>query len=388
MNLGANVQKEFRRIKANKKTLVLIFFIPVVLIVIFGLSTGGSATKFYNVAVISLDSQPQTTIMENGVLVNDTAEYTPLFFDVIENKSRSFGLEKSYNITSDKSYKTAIDETYKMIGSETIDLVIILPANFTECLKNSQNLTIILQLDGSDAATKNGIDTAIQEPIFLTLTEIIQSNISNIDVASNFTILMPTLEYDVPSWENVIMNFAVPIMLPIIIVGTTMNLTSLCIVSEGPLDRMLLTPMAKKEALISKFIAYGSISFAQSTEIFILTILFGLFIRGSMFDFFITLVLIGLVGMSMGLAISALSKTEQMANQFFIFFFVLVTIFSGNIVPVGVPLPLPLSHAIPLLQSISLKGVTLTNEILWLVGIIIFYSFIAYLAYSRKKVEV
>ena len=73
----------------------------------------------------------------------------------------------------------------------------------------------------------NAIDVALQEPISI-------FRISTTTMV-NFTIMVPYLEYDVPFWESQVLNYALAMILSMIILGTTMNLTSLSIVSEGPL---------------------------------------------------------------------------------------------------------------------------------------------------------
>lgn len=395
MEIGALIQKEFRRLKTDRKTLVLIFITPVILIIIFGLSSGGSTTIQYNVAVISLDYNHQDTVHINGTLVNDTAEYTPIFLDVIQNQTQSFTLIQDFNVSSTSEYEKTLNLTYQMIKNESIDAVIVLPENFTESVQYTQNISLILFIDGSDYDTRNGIHTAIQEPIFLMFLDIMKANITN-HVAENYTMAIPTLEYDIPSWKNLILNYAVPMVIPLVIIGTTMNLTSLCIVSEGPLNRMLLTPMSRRDALLSKFLAYGIIAIAQSTEIFVMIQIFGLFSRGSLLELYLILIILGLVGVSIGLAISAIASSEQTANQLYIMMFVLCVVLSGNIIPVE-RMPIfqkilaqffPLSHSIPILQGILQRGDLITIELVWLIGIMVFYLVVAYIGYLRKKIEV
>ena len=202
------------------------------------------------------------------------------------------------------------------------------------------------------------------------------------------------MEFDVPFWESQILNYAIPILLSMIIIGTTMNLTSLSIVAEGPLPRMLLTPAAKNEVIASKLIAYSVIMVLQSTEIFVMTAFFGLYCLGSLFDFYLSLIVIGFCGISMGLFISAISTTEQAANQLYIMMFIIITLFSGQFISLAPEIRpiiyfLPLSHATPLITEITLKGFSINLKYVLSLGLIslIFIS-LAYIAYRFKKVEV
>ena len=145
----------------------------------------------------------------------------------------------------------------------------------------------------------------------------------------NFTIAMPHFEYDVPFYKAQVLNYAIPIVLPMMIVGLDMNLCSLCIVSEEALPRLILTPSGKKDLLFAKLLSYSLVMVIQILEIFLLIQFFGFYCYGQLFLFFIALLLCGLVGISMGLAISSVARTSQQANQMFIVVFIMVVLFSN-----------------------------------------------------------
>ena len=198
MEIGALVQKEFRQLKTNPRTLILIFMIPGILVVIFGLSTGGSALKFYNVSVISLDTMDNQMEI-NGTAVPNSSEYAPVFSDAIANQSQTFGLISDFIVNDTLAMQEALDESIKLIQTEELDVIVILPANFTECIQNHLNLSFQLHIDGSDLQTRDSIDTAIQEPIFRMIVQIIKDNPDLYNISANFTMNIPTFEYDVPS---------------------------------------------------------------------------------------------------------------------------------------------------------------------------------------------
>jgi ABC-2 type transport system permease protein len=136
--------------------------------------------------------------------------------------------------------------------------------------------------------------------------------------------VVPYLEFDVPYWANQILNYAFPIVISMIMLGTCMNLTSLSIVSEAPLSRMLLTPAGKTSIVFSKLVTATAFMFFQAAEIFTIAGLFGMFSRGPLILVFLSLLLIGMVGICIGLFISAVSKTEQVANRYSLFFIMFV----------------------------------------------------------------
>jgi ABC-type multidrug transport system permease subunit len=243
--------------------------------------------------------------------------------------------------------------------------------------------------DGSNLNVVNGFDTAMGEPISYFKLES--------GTFSNYSIALPNFQYGVPFWQPQILNYAVPLILPLVILGTTMNLTSLCIVTETPLPRLVLTPSGKKDFIISKLFAYSIVMLIQIAETFTCINIFGLYCRGSLLDFFLSLLLVGFTGICMGMAVSAVANTSQQANQMFIALFIMLALFSNAFISVdslpsifhSIAIIFPLTHAIPLVRDITLRGLPLTLAGAAPLLILSFvYLLIAYIAFARKKVEV
>jgi ABC-2 type transport system permease protein len=388
MYIGGLIKKEFGRIKSDKRTLVLLFVIPLVLIVIFGLTTGGGPTKFFTASIITRDDMPcQQTYDNSTFFYTNTSIYDESFISIVQNNCSSFGFYSYYNSTSESEFEVQKAICIELLKTETIDAFIILPENFSESVNRSINIHLIYYIDGSDLGAVSAFGVAIQEPIAL-------FRLQN-DLMGNFTTMVPYMEYSVPSWESQILNFALGMMLPLIIVGTTMNLTSLSIVSEGPLPRMMLTPTAKTEVILSKLISNSVIMLLQATEIFVMTSFFGLYSLGALFDFFAVLVLTGLCGICIGLFISSLATTETVANQMFLMFFIVLLVFSGLFFESDSPIlalitaMFPLGYASPMITSITLKGKPIDLiSVLSMSLISLVFVLMAYIVYRFKKVEV
>ncbi len=384
MSLGGLIKKEFGRIRSDRRTLILLFLIPIILIVIFGLTTGVGPTKFFTAAIITRDDMPTY-----GDFPSNSSQYDEIFISIMDNNSTAWDLHQYFNSTNEVEYNTAYLKCYNFLKDEKVDIFIVLPENFSESVEKKVNPVLFYYIDGSDLSAVSAVEVALQEPIGLFRAEA--------DLIANFSIMVPYLEFDVPFWESQLLNYALPLILPIIILGTTMNLTSLSIVSEGPLPRMLITPTTKREIILSKLIANSVIMFLQSTEIFIMTSFFGLYSLGSLFYFYLALVMIGFCGICIGLFISALSPTEQSANQMYLIMFIVIVLFSGNFLPPELISPamqyiiniLPLSHAIPLITDITLKGLPMSlNHILFLNLNSLIFVVLAYIIYKFKKLEV
>ncbi len=383
MTITALIQKEFNRLRSDRRTLILLFFIPMILIIIFGLTTGVGPTKFFTAAIISRDEMPT---YEN--FPSNSSEYDNVFISIMEHNTTTWDLYRFFNGTNSGEYNQAVNRCFYLLKNDLIDVFIILPQNFSESIVNNSNPLLIYYIDGSDKSAVGAVEVALQEPIALFRVET--------GMLENFTIMVPHLEYGVPSWESQLLNYSLSLILPIIIIGTTMNLTSLSIVSEGPLPRMLITPTSKRDILLSKLIANTVIMIMQATEIFVMTSFFGLFSLGSLFAFYLVLILIGFSGVAIGLFISALSPTEQGANQMYLMLFIVMIIFSGTLLPVkslgGARFLadfLPISHGAALITDITLRGLSLNLEhALSILLISVIFLILAYISYKIKKLEV
>jgi ABC-2 type transport system permease protein len=384
MNLGGLITKEFGRIRSDKRTLILIFIIPIILIVIFGLTTGGGPTKFFVSAIITQDDMPT---YDNFPANSSTFDET--FISVMRDNTSSWDLYKSFNATTEEEYQEAFDRCVDFLKNELIDVFIVLPMNFSESIQNNSNTIIFYYIDGTDTGAIDAVEVALQEPIALFRVEA--------NLLTNFTMMVPHLEFGPPSWESQVLNYALPLILPIIIVATTMNLTALSIVSEKPLPRMLITPTTKRDILLSKIIANSTIMILQATEIFIMTAFFGLYSLGSLFNLYLVLIMIGFSGICIGLFISAISPTEQGANQMYMMIFIVIIIFSGTILPaeaLGNSMRFiieifPLSHSSILIRDITMRGLGFNAEhVIKLNLISLVFLVLAYISYKFKKLEV
>lgn len=382
MNISALVTKEFERVKADKRTLALMFLIPALVLIIFGFSSGSGPRTMFTVNLITRDSQV------TGPAVNSSALDEKLI-DGFEHSAVFILHDRVYNVTNDTAYASCLNQNMNKLRHDDIDAIVIIPANFSEAAGNlSSEVTLIVYVDGSDAQVSEAIHVAIQEPIAYFRI--------NARLMSNFTTVVPYLEFDVPYWANQVLNYAFPIVISMIMLGTCMNLTSLSIVSEAPLARMLLTPAGKTSIVFSKLVTATAFMFFQAAEIFTIAGIFGMFSRGPLVLVFSSLLLIGMVGICIGLFISAVAKTEQVANQLYIMFFIMFTLFCQSFLPFdnfppflqAITSVFPLSNAVPLLSSIMYNGIVID----WLAFIVLgatglLFYMLALVAYAFKGVE-
>jgi len=166
MYIGGLIKKEFGRIKSDKRTLVLLFVIPLILVVIFGLTTGGGPTKFFTASIITRDSMPSQRTYDNTTFFYaNTSIYDESFISIVQNNCSSFGFHSYYNSTSESEFEVQKALCIELLRSEAIDAFLVLPENFSESVNRSINIHLIYYIDGSDLEAVSAIGVAIQEPI-------------------------------------------------------------------------------------------------------------------------------------------------------------------------------------------------------------------------------
>ncbi|MBD3228163.1 MAG: ABC transporter permease subunit [Candidatus Lokiarchaeota archaeon] len=353
MSLWNLIKKEFDRIKTDRKSLIMLFILPLITIVIFGLSSGGGFVSFFDAAIVSYDSRiwNGTTYSEYDEILVASYYNSSL---VTVKESDVFYLNSSFNESA--LYEIIPPEAAQLLYEGYIKTIIIVPPNFSEMVNKSNDLVLFCVYDASEMGIGDSIDTSMQEPLIL-----FRAAIKNFH---GVVLTLPYPEYDVPIWYNQILNYSAAIMIVIIVLGTSINLTSLSVVAEGPLPRMMLTPAGKTNTIIAKFISYSAVMTIQALVIFLGSMAFGLYVAGNLINILIIIILTGFSGVSIGLLISTISTSEQQANQLYIATFIFLILFSGAFIPpdsmpggaAGLSNFLPIIHAIEMFLDVTLQG--------------------------------
>lgn len=161
------------------------------------------------------------------------------------------------------------------------------------------------------------------------------------------------------------------------------------IVGDVPLNRMLLTPATKMEAILAKTLGYFVVGLIQA--IFLLALWIGLFSivpNTSIFVLLFILMLMAISGSALGVLISTVVSTRLQANQSFLFLLFGSLIVGTGFMDVGILDELyPLNLGRVMMIDTAFKGVDIglfTREI----GLILFMSLvfimIAYGIYVRR----
>ncbi|MHA1270125.1 MAG: ABC transporter permease [Candidatus Helarchaeota archaeon] len=385
------IYKEFSLIKGDKRALLMALALPPLIISAFGLIGTISDVEGTPIdcALVTYDSLGFYYSEYNFTYYN--ASWDTIFIQMLNNSEfPRLRMVKFYNASQDPygMHNARLD-----LAKDRVDLIILLPAEFTEAIEFGFPAIIDSVPDGSNIQN-------IQDSITLLYdATVIFVNTNNITPQIN---IGQEPVYGVPQNANEMMAWASTISLPFLIIGSCLTLTILSVVNEKPIPRLLITPAKKSEVLAAKYIANSCLMFVQCILTVTFASLFGLYIAGSPVDLFIALFVIGFYGMCMGLLISTVADTETQANQLLVAVFLVMILLSGmfidisnmNVVLQAIAYALPFAYSVPLISEISFKAkgiftdMSVFMNLFGLILICIVMVILTYIIFRIKRKEV
>lgn len=348
------VKKEFFHIWRDKRTLLILFGMPVVQILLFGFAITNEIRNA-PIAVLDNSKDDMSRRLINKML--STGYY--LLVENLENYSQ-------------------IDQVFK---EGRVKQVVVIEPDFGKNLNRYGKAGVQLIADASDPNTGNTIinySTAI---------------IRDFQREINSTLVMPlniSTEARMHYNENLKgVYLFIPGLITIVLMLVSAMMTSISLTREkelGTMEVLLASPMKPAHVIIAKVIPYMLLSFINALVILALGFfVFEVPIRGSIGLLLLESLLFIITALSLGILISTRSNTQQVALMISLFALMLPTvILSGFIFPLeNMPVPLQyLANIIPakwfiiIVKGIMLKGSGLEGvwkETLVLCGFTLFF---------------
>ncbi|MEP7164317.1 MAG: ABC transporter permease [Ferruginibacter sp.] len=358
------VRKEFFHVFRDKKTLLMLFGLPIIQIVLFGFALTNE-------------------IKESRIVVCDYAKDAAS--QQIINKlevSKSFEIERS--ILDQQQIEDAFKEG-------KIKLAVIFPVNFDKDLQHLKSAQVQVIADASDPNTANTLSNYVTNII----TEY-QNGLSQ-NISTPYQVITETRMLYNPELKGAT-NF-VPGVMALVLMLICVLMTSVSIVREkesGTMEILLVSPINPFLVIISKAVPYFFLSLVNLTVILLLSVfLLHLPINGSILLLFVESGLLIITALSLGLLISNTTDSQQTAMLFSLMGMLLPTmLFTGFMFPIeNMPWPLQvISNIVPakwyyvIVKSIMIKGLgfsAIWKETLILLGMTVFL-----LALSFKKFKI
>lgn len=358
------IKKEFYHIFRDKRSLFILFGMPVAQILLFGFAI---INEINNVDIALLDYARD----------NESQK-------IIEKIKASTYFHVENEILNEK----AIEEEFK---KGKIKAVLLFEKDFAKKLQTEKKATVQVITDATEPNVASTIANYTQS--------IIQNyqNQKNTVQKNNGVVIQSRMLYN-PELKSVF-NF-VPGVMTVILMLVSAMMTSISITREkelGTMEILLVSPLKPFQVILGKVFPYVFLSIINAIVIVSMGyFIFGMPINGSVFLLAFESILFIITALSLGILISTISNTQQTAMMISLMGLMLpVIILSGFIFPIAsMPLPMQvISNIIPakwfiiIVKSIMLKGVGLEyifKETLILVGMTLLFMGLSIKNYKTR----
>lgn len=370
----AIAKKEFKQLARDKRLLFVMIFLPLFLLVIFGYAVN------FDVKNIQL-----------SVFDKDKSDHSRSFINSISS-SKYFVVNKYINND---------DEVKETLDKKEAQVVLIIPNNFAENIdKKKETAKVQFLIDGVDGNAATIIQSYLNIASIRFNQKLQEDILKKLGVKFKSPILLEPIFWFNPNLQTTM--FLIPGLIAMILIITSVISVSLSLVKEkehGTIEQINVSSINSIELLLGKSAPYIVLSFLDAILILALGyILFGVVVKGSIILLFsMTLVYI-IASTALGIFISVISDTQQIAFTLATFSTLLPSIIlSGFIFPIESMPPIiqvltnitPAKFFIVILRSIIIKGVGISafwDQLLYLVLFGAVLLIVAINIYKKKSV--
>lgn len=343
LKVAAVAKKEILHIIRDPRSLIMAIAMPMVLLFLFGYA-------------ITLDINNVTM----SVCDNDKSAKSREFIQGF----KASGYFKIVKFTDrENDINDFLDRGDSKVG-------IIIPGNFSKSIYKNEPVNIQVLVDGTESNSSNIIIGYIKGITYLyssgAILNVLNANgISRTDdIAGIEGLLKVFYNQDLKS-----RNFIVPGLIAVIMTVIMTILTSLTVVREkekGTFEQLIVTPLKSYEFMLGKMFPYWMLGmFDMLLVVLAGTLVFGVPLKGSIILLFGITGIFAFCGLGLGLLVSTLAETQQVANQIgMLISFLPVFILSGFMFPIK-SMPkiiqfftafIPAKYFLIILRGIFLKG--------------------------------
>ncbi|MBK8806569.1 MAG: ABC transporter permease [Bacteroidales bacterium] len=362
--LRAFIRKEFYHIGRDVRTLIVMFGIPIIQVLLFGYVLTNEI-KDVNIAVLDLAKDNESEKLINKLV-----------------SSGYFQLSESI---------ASYDEVDELLKSGRVKEVLIIESGFAAKLERDKLAHIRIIADASDPNNANMIVNYTKGVIAGFLTEM-NAGSANAQAIS----MKPKMLFN-PEMKGVYMF--IPGILTLILMLISAMITSISIAREkelGTMEVLLVSPLNPIQIIIGKILPYLVLSFFNAFLIILLGIfVFEIPVLGSFVLLMAESLLFIILALSIGIFISTVAKSQQVAIMISLVALMLPTILlSGFIFPIdNMPLVLQrVSNIIPakwfiiIIKNVMIKGTGF--EYIWKETLILVAMCFFFIAVSVKKFKI
>ncbi len=341
--IKAVIVKELAHILRDPTSLTIVFLMPLVMMFIFGYSINFDLKRI-DAGIIDLSK-------------SETSQQLVKKF-----------LNNKYFILQDLEEKTSpqlspIETGERLLKSGELKEIIIIPADFSQKIKDNRAAEIGIIIDGSDSNVAN---------LLYQYNElIIQDFISEIRNLNELLKIHTKVLFN-PELKSAF--FFIPGLIATLLVMISALLTSLSISREkesGSIDLLFISPLKSPEIIIGKTIPYIFVSFiAMSTILLFARFWFGVPMQGNLLVLLFFALLYIITSLSLGILISTIAPSQKLAMFITLLLTLLPSIMlSGFIFPReslptilrGITYIVPATYFLRIIRGVVVKGAELKH---------------------------
>jgi len=284
----AFVKKEFYHILRDKRTILILLVMPIVQIILFGFAIT-TEVKNTPMAILDPSKDDATRQITERLAASD-------FFTLARELNNSEEVEKAFQ-TGD------------------VKLVVVFSENFQNNLFQTGDAAVQIIADATDPNQANTFANYASNIITATYQELAsKSNLGNLNFQPKRIIPEIKMLYN-PQMKGAY-NF-VPGVMGLVLVLICAMMTSISIVREkeiGTMEILLVSPLKPIYIILAKITPYFALSIINLTTILLLSVfVLGVPIAGNLFLLILFSLLFILVGLSLGILVSNIVKTQVAA---------------------------------------------------------------------------
>jgi len=329
----AVARKEFRQIARDTRTLLILLFFPAFVLLLFGYALN------FDIRHVKLAVDDRDRSAESRSLIS--AFVNSGYFDLVAE----------------------VDDaaTTRLMDRDQVRAVLVIPRGFSRALQTGRPAAVQVLLNGDNANTATTV-------MGYAVTIIRGESAKYAAPAAG----PPLISVEPRIWYNPELRsalFLVPGLIAYIAMITAVVSTALSIVREkerGTLEQVRMAPLDAASFVVGKTIPYFVVSLVSSLGIVIVSmLLFGMPMRGSWLVLLLALSLFLVGALGLGLLISSIAETQQVAFQVALLVSFLPTfMLSGFVFPIAsmpralqlVTFAVPARYFLVALRAIVLKG--------------------------------
>lgn len=286
----AIAKKELKQLRRDTRMLFIIFFFPVLLLIIFGYAINFDVHHI-KIAVYDQDNSDLSRDYVNGLISSD-------YFDLVKKISNH-------------------NEIKEVLDKKTAQAVVVFSSDFSEKIMRKEEAKIQFLVDGVDGTTASVIKNYVSAATYT-----YSLNLTKEYLAVTGKNLYIPIDIQPRFWFNPELQstkFLIPGLMGMILIVTAVVSISLSIVREkerGTIEQINVSPLSSLEFILGKTVPYILISLLNASIVLLAGyVLFGIVIKGSILLLFISTLIFLYASLGFGIFISTIADSQQVAFQ-------------------------------------------------------------------------